>query len=295
MDKIKNSTIYLGFIYSTIFGFSFMFTKMTLNHVYNGYHLLAFRFLVAFLIMSVLLILGVININFKGKRLKILIALGIFQPIVYFIFETKGLALVPSSQAGIMIANVPIVVTIFASIFLNEKTTLKEVLFISLSILGVIIINANNFGIGDIKGTFYLSIAVFAAAGYNILSRKVSLQFTSIEITYIMMGFGAVVFNTLSIITHLEKGIIKHYFNPLTNFNAIIGFTYLGVLSSVVAFFVLNHALSQIEASKIAVFANFTTVVAVLAGIIILGEDFKWFQIIGCLMILTGVYGTQKT
>lgn len=293
MTKEKNY-IYLGFIYSTIFGFSFMFTKLTLSYVRDIYHMLAFRFTIAFLIMTLLLIFKVIKVNYRGKNLKWLFILSLFQPILYFIFETKGINLLPSSQAGIMIASIPMVVLALAMIFLNEKTSIKRIIFIVLSILGVAVINMNNLATGNLLGTFYLSIAVFAAAVYNVLSRKLHMAFTAVEMTYLMMGMGALVFNTISIINHIQQDILVEYFLPIMNVKAIIGLLYLGVLSSLVAFFVLNYFLSKVEASKVAVFANFTTVISVLAGVVLLKEPFTWQQLVGGIMILVGVYFTQK-
>ncbi|PKM94340.1 MAG: EamA family transporter [Firmicutes bacterium HGW-Firmicutes-1] len=272
-----------------------MFTKLTLTHVHDIYHMLAFRFLIAFVVMTVLLLFKVIKVSYRGKNLKMLFLLGLFQPIIYFIFETKGIQLLPSSQAGIMIACVPVVVIVFAIIFLDEKISFMRFTFIMLSVIGAIVINSNNLIGGNIKGIVFLLIAVFAAAIYNVISRKLHLEFTSIEMTYLMMGFGAIVFNVISLGIHISNGVLQDYFKPLISPQALLGFLYLSILSSIVAFFVLNYTLSKVEASKVAVFANFTTVISVLAGVLLLNEVFKPQQLIGGVMILVGVYFTQRT
>lgn len=294
MSAVKSKAIYLGFVYSTIFGFSFMFTKMTLKAVDSIYHLLALRFLIAFVAMSLLLVLGIIKVNYKGKKILRLVPLGLFQPIIYFIFETKGIELVPSSQAGIMMACIPILVILLAKIFLHEHPSFVQILFVILSVAGAIVININSLGTGDILGIFYLLIAVFTGAAYSILSRNLSTAFTSVEMTYLMMGFGAVTFNGISLVLHIKERQVMSYFEPLTHPSALIGLIYLGIFSSVVAFFLLNYTLSKVEASKTAVFANFTTVVSVIAGIILLKESVMVPQIIGGVMILIGVYGAKK-
>ncbi len=294
MSASKSKAIYLGFVYSSIFGFSFMFTKIALLSVENFYHLLALRFLIAFGAMSLLLVFRVIKVNYKGKKIIKLLPLGLFQPIIYFIFETKGIELVPSSQAGIMMACIPILVIILAKIFLHEHPSLLQIFFVVLSVAGAVVINLNSLKTGDLLGTFYLLIAVLAAAIYSILSRNLSTAFTSVEMTYLMMGFGAVTFNTISLTLHIKTGQVMSYFEPFTHPVALVGLLYLGLLSSVVAFFLLNYTLSKVEASKTAVFANFTTVVSVLAGIVLLREQLQVLQIVGGMMILAGVYGAKK-
>ncbi len=54
---------------------------------------------------------------------------------------------------------------------------------------------AGSVDVGDnFQGMVILLGAVFAASTYNILARKSSLHFTSIEITYVMMTVGLIVF-----------------------------------------------------------------------------------------------------
>ncbi|MBC7959614.1 MAG: EamA family transporter [Vallitaleaceae bacterium] len=294
MTTTKSKALYLGFVYSTIFGFSFMFTKMTLGSINSIYHLLALRFLIAFSAMTLLLLLGVIKVSYKGKKVLRLVPLGLFQPVIYFIFETKGIALVPSSQAGIMMACIPILVIILAKIFLHEHPSILQILFVILSVIGAVVININSLSTGNLLGTIFLLIAVLAAAVYSILSRNLSNEFSAVEMTYLMMGFGAVTFNAISSILHMKSGEIGNYFEPFTHPSALIGLLYLGILSSIVAFFLLNYTLSKVEASKTAVFANFTTVVSVIAGILLLREHLMVSQVVGGVMILIGVYGAKK-
>ncbi|MCJ7690921.1 MAG: DMT family transporter, partial [Clostridiaceae bacterium] len=120
---MKNKTnilpILSGILTSAIFGLSFLFSKKALNIV-EPFTLLSFRFLVAFTIMSILKLLGIIKINYKGKNIKNLIFLGFTQPIIYFIFETYGIQFSSSSQAGLMIALIPIFVTILSAYALKE-------------------------------------------------------------------------------------------------------------------------------------------------------------------------------
>jgi drug/metabolite transporter (DMT)-like permease len=129
------------------------------------------------------------------------------------------------------------------------------------------------------------------AGVHNILSRKLSVDFKPEVITYFMMTVGALVFNTILLSTSTTN--FSNYFEPLTNLNVLIPVIYLGVLSSVLAFFFVNYTLSKLPASQSAVFANFATVVSILAGVFIRHEPFYWFQIVGGILIIVGVWGTN--
>ncbi len=142
-------------------------------------------------------------------------------------------------------------------------------------------------------GIIVLLLAVLCASIFNILSRKFSSDFKPAEITFAMMWIGAIVFNAIAIIQHLFNGEITHYFVPLLNDKVATAVLYLGILSSVVAFFLVNFTLSKIEASRSAVFANLSSVTSIIAGVLIRKEPFSWYQLTGAIMILSGVWGTN--
>lgn len=282
-------------ITSLIFGLSFLFSKIALQNV-SPLTLLGFRFLIASLLMTLLLIFKVIKVDYRNKPISSLLLLGTMQPVTYFLFETYGIKYSSSSEAGLMISLIPIVVTILSSLLLNEKTSISQIFSIIISISGVFIIvlmnNSSNTNSSFI-GTILLFGAVISAGFFNILSRKLSRNFSPMELTYFMMTLGAVTFNFLSIMNHLKFGTLNTYFLVLKNKNFVISIGYLGILSSIVAFLLINFTLSKIEASKSSIFANLSTIVSVVAGVIILKEAFHLYHLIGSLLILIGVWGTN--
>ena len=286
--------ILAGLLVALIFGFSFTFTKGALE-ILDPFHLLGLRFLFASILLWSLLLFKIIKINFSGRRMKPLFFLGIFQPVLYFVCEVIGVDMTSASESGMMISLIPVVAAILGVIFLKEKPSTKQWFFIFLSVAGVIfitIMRGSEVG-GNYIGMLVLLGAVFSAGAFNILSRKSSLYFNAIEITYFMMMVGLVVFNGIAITDHALRGTLGSYFTPLFNPRAFFSVAYLGILSSVVAFFMLNYMLSKIEATKSAVFGNLVTVVSIIAGILVLGESFYWFHIVGAILILLGVWGTN--
>jgi drug/metabolite transporter (DMT)-like permease len=294
-DKTEYLAIFAGLMVSVIFGFSFLFTKEALDSI-QPFHLLGFRFACAALSLTILKFLGLIKIDFKAKKINILLILALFQPVAYFIFETLGLKLSTASEAGMMIALIPVVVAILAAVFLGEVPSNKQLLCIITSVLGVlfiIVMKSNTQFSKQATGLFLLLGAVFSAGIYNILSRKSSLEFSSVEITYIMMMIGAVAFNGVSLVRHYLNNQLSSYFVPLANIDILMAVLYLGVLSSVMAFLMVNFMLAKLEAYKSAVFTNLTTIISVLAGVLLRGEPFYWFHLLGGLLIILGVWGTN--
>lgn len=284
-----------GIAVSLIFGMSFMFTKQALDS-FKTFHLLAFRFALAALVLGILALFGVIKIQLKSKPIKEFYLLCLFQPIAYFIFETIGVKLTSSSQAGMMIALIPVLVTLMAMVFLKEIPNRAQGVFIIVSVLGVLFILALS-GNPDTGGSFLgiaaLMGAVLSGGTFNILSRKLSRYYTPVEITFAMMWVGAVCFNVIALLQSTIDGSLNTYFSGFSNWSAVSAIFYLGVLSSICAFFMLNYMLSKLTASSAAVFTNLTTVVSVLAGVFIMREPFFWYQLIGGVLIVLGVWGTN--
>lgn len=289
---------YLPYLSSTsaalIFGFSFLFTKEALYEI-AAFHLLGLRFGSAVILLLILKAFNVIKVDYKEKNVKQLIPIALVQPAAYFSFETFGVKYTNSSEAGVMIAIIPVIVTILAVIFLKEIPSRMQVIFIGISVSGaifIIIMKSNEAG-SRMIGLMVLLLAVLCASTSNILSRKLSVVFNPLEITFVMMCSGAVFFNGIAILQHLISGNVLYYFEPLSNIKVVSAVLYLGILSSVLAFFLSHFTLSKIEASRSAVFANLSGVISILAGVLIRHEAFYWYQVVGAIMILTGVWGTN--
>lgn len=294
MNKKKSLPIIAALIYSFIFGFSFMFTKIGLG-VMAPMELIAFRFLLAALTMTLLRALKIIKVDIKGKNIKMLLLTAFCEPVLYFIFEVTGVSMTSTSEAGLMISLIPVFVAIFSVIFLNERLKPVQIGFIILSVSGVIFINMMKDKLsisGSFLGIIFLFIAVIASSFYNIGSKKASINFTPVEITFVMMWVGAISFNSILILTNIIKGTMMSYFAPLSSSQAIFPLLYLGLLSSIVAFFMVNYTISKIPVSESAVFANLCTIVSIFAGVVILKESFLWHDLVGAIMILVGVWGT---
>ena len=283
-------------VVAVVFGFSFLFTKSALDSL-GIFQLLGLRFLTAAIFLTLLLLTGVIKVNLKWGSMKELMVVALFQPVLYFMGETIGVGMSSASEASIIISLVPISITVLAVFLLNERLNLIQWFYIAVSVGGVILIVAakgEGGGRGHVLGIAALLGAVLAAGLYNVLSRKVSVKFTPVEITFVMMWVGAVVFNLAGICLEAYHGNVAGYFSGLMRLNVLLDLLYLGIVSSVIAFFLLNYALSKMEASRTAVFMNLIPVITVLAGIIFRGESFLPLQCLGAVLVLVGLFGTNR-
>lgn len=295
LSDSKLVPIFAGISTAIIWGFSFLFTKDALNYTFPS-QLLGLRFATGAMVLTILWFLKIIKLNIRDKRWPSLILLSLFQPGLYFIGETWGVKWTSASEAGMIIGLVPVAVALMASVFLKEKMPLLQIISILSSVIGVFIIVSaqGELRLGEhLWGTLALLLAVVSAGVYNMLSKKSSTWFTPVEITFVMMWSGTIIFNFLGLGQSFVQGTFSGYLAPLSLSSVRIAVIYLGALSSVLAFFLFNYAISRLKVSQTAPLTNVTTVTSVLAGVGFQGDSFSLLQFIGVLLILAGVWGTN--
>ncbi|EQB3099488.1 DMT family transporter [Clostridium botulinum] len=291
----KKKAYVSAILYSIIIGFSFLFSKISLTFA-DPLDALAHRFTVSFIFAFVSVLLGWIKLDITKKDILSILPLSLFYPIMFFGFQIFGLVYIASSEAGIIQATIPIFTMIFSIIFLKERPSILQKLSILLSVAGVVYIffmKGVNLKSNIFIGIVLILLSALSSSGNNVLARKMSGQYKPISLTYTVICIGFVFFNIVSIINHSLNGTLNLYFKPFTSPLFIVSIFYLGILSSLVTSFLLNYSLSKIEASKMSVFNNLSTLITMMAGVVFLGEKLQYFHIIGSFMIILGIVGTN--
>ncbi len=294
IKKGKRDTFatFCAFFSNFIFGFSFLFSNMALK-VATPSILLAYRFVFAFLILNILALFKAIRLDFKGKRIGRVILMGLFQPVLYFYCENYGLIYSSVTFSAIMLALVPIGAMLYSALFMKEQPTRLQIFFGILSVLGVILMSNGQGGKVSLLGAVLLTGAIVSSVGFNAISRSSAGEFSPVERTYIMFLVASAVFLTSALIEN--RGDLTLLYKPLLSYEFVISVMYLGGLSSVVAFIMLNLANTYLPLYRTTVFSNVITIVSVFAGIIILKETaLTLWNVVFSAMIIIGVWGVQK-
>lgn len=280
-------------VQAIIVGLSFLFVKVALNAA-DTIDLLAHRFTITAACVLLYKVFRPKAINLNISDWKKILPLSIAYPVIFFLMQTLGLSSISSSEAGIIYAVVPIFTFVIARFAIDEKASKAQVFLMVISVLGVIYINVmNGASIGGYSSLGFLLIlaSVSALSFYNVFIRRLSNKYSAMEITYAISLSGFVIFNFIAVVKHFLTGGIGGYFKPFGDLTFVLAILYLGVFSSFLSALFLSYALSKIEATKVALFNNVSTVVSILAGVIILKEPFYYYHYIGIAAILGGVIG----
>ncbi len=280
--------------YTVIIGFVFIFIKIALK-TSDPLNILAHRFTFSFLFLYALKKLGLLQITLTKKDYFRLFPLALFFPLLFFGFQHYSLLYITVSEGGIIQATVPLFTLLLATIFLKEYPTKGMFAFLCLSVFGVIyiLIHSGAQTSASTLGIILMLLSTLANSAYNVLARKMTQTYSPINLTYAILTIGMLGFNLLSVLDYGHRGILKDYFLPLLTPSFLLSILYLSLLSSVVTAILSTYTLSQIEASKMSVFANLATLITIFSGILIFDESLNLYHLIGACFILVGVIGTN--
>ena len=225
--------------------------------------------------------------EFSKKDLKFILLLALFEPCLYFIFESKALQFTSASQAGMITSLMPIITAMAAGYFLKEIISKQLILgsliamsgAIWLSLQGVTTISSPN----PLLGNFLEFLAMVCGAGYTITARYLSDKYSALFITAIQAFIGAIFFAPL---------FVYEYFTiPLNiTMNSFLWVVYLGIVVTLAGYGLYNYALTKIQASKAAVFVYLIPVFTLILAYFILDEKLSVLEFIACSVILFGVF-----
>lgn len=278
---------------NAIWGFSFLFTRTALKVVDLPAVLLSMRFVIAFLIMTGMLVLGKAKFSLKGKRVLPLLFLGIVEPLC-FLLETYGVLYTNATVAGVVMAVSPIVSILLAALLLHEIPSRGQMLFCLLPVAGVILITVagSDLGIVTPLGMLLLLGNCFTAGAYRTANRKSAEEFTAFERTYAVVSISAIAFLTMALIQ--LKGDVGAYLAPLGDVSYVVSLLVLSVFCSVVAYLLVNFGSGLMSVAKMATFGAISTVCSTFAGVVLLKEPVSWLILVGAALIVLGVWQVTR-
>ncbi|MEL7656093.1 MAG: DMT family transporter, partial [Bacillota bacterium] len=250
-----------------------------------------FRFILAYL---VLLLTKPKRVQYKNLREELLFAgAGFFGVVLYFTLQNTCLIYTLASNAGVLVSVAPFFTAIL-SYFLLKGETLQKTFFIGfgVSIIGIILISFNgNFilklnPLGDVLA---ISCAL-AWAGYCILMKKISvLNYDVILCTRKIFFYGIILMLPLLPLFDFHLGLAR--FTHLPN---LLHMLFLGLGASALCFVTWNYALGVLGAVRISVYIYFNPIVTVVTSAIILHEKITPVAMLGVVLILAGLYLSER-
>lgn len=256
---------------------------------------LAYRFVIATVVMLIPVLLGRQRLSFKGKNLWWLLALALAEPVIYFPCEQFGLKYTNSSFTGIMISVIPVFTMLLAAVIFKDRPSALQWLFTFVSIGGVIaitLINGSDSGAVRPLGVLFLAGAVICGGAYGILCRKLADSFSIYEKTFVTLFMGALFFAVWALLEN--RADLTALVSPLASPEFVLSSLYVSVFASVIGYTLLNYALENAPMANVISLNSLVTVLSVISGVLFLGEPFSLKAGIAMLVVLLGIWGVQR-
>ncbi len=291
MTQDKTLKGYIAISFSMLFwGFSFVWSKQLLNAGFPVFTIVFFRlFLASVIFVTLFKIQGKLEKVRKGDWKKFL-WLAFFEPFLYFIGEDFGLQQVSPSFASVIIALIPIVVSVTMYFAENEPLSWRLLLGAVISIFGIAVMTfgPDNNIIFNVKGLLWLLLALLAACGYSVLLARLVKEYSPITITTYQ--------NLLAIPFYLPFVCIfdlRQWGEIVWSANAIFCLVCLAVLCSAGAYMLYSYAAKQISITKLTVFTNAIPIVTICGAAMLGQEALTSRKILGIFIVIAGVVLSQ--
>lgn len=270
--------------------------------VFSPLTLIVLRFTIAIVLMLLvgLLFRGheVLGLQRVEKRdIPLFVLGGLFQPFLYFIFETYTYQSFASPTiAEAMLSTQPIMAPILAFIILREKVTRNNVVGILLSTVGMLLlllVGANDFALGNPWGVLLAIVTVSMSVGYTIILRRIPTRYSSLSIVFYVQLVALVLFYAVWGV--FDRQSLQDTIVPLSaDLSPVIAVGYLAVFASVTAFILFCYTVRQIGVTRANVFNNVRPVFTALLMWVIFDEQLPIWKWVGIIVIVIGLFISQK-
>jgi len=207
---------------------------------------------------------------------------------IYQICFTLGLNYTTASNSSLIIATSPIFAALFAWLLEEEIITLRQIVGILLSFVGVtIIVKAGSEGLAltweSLRGDLLTLTAAVMNAFSAVIAKRPLERYSSLRV----MAMGMMV-GTLFLLLFGWRPLLTYPWG-LLSWQGWLGLGYSILLASVIGYVVWFHAIRELGATRTLIYSSLIPIVAVLVAVLTLGEQFTPLHALGALIVFVGL------
>jgi len=279
-----------------LWGLAFTAIKLALEHM-SWVTLTFLRFGLASALFASSLWLFPPKVRLDHRDLPMIALIGFCGFTGYHLFLNLGEA-DPQTTAGtsaIVIASAPAFMAILAAWRLKEKVTRVRAVGIALAFFGLAVMlilteQGSAFRISLTEGAALILPAAVFAALYAVLSKPYLQKYSPFQLTAFAVFFGTLFTAPFAIVN--SQGT----WSDLTamGVSGFLPVIFLAAFPTFIAYSLWFRGLRRMDASALGAYVYLSTLVAVVAGIILLGESISPPAVAGGAMVIAGVYLAQR-
>ncbi|MEW5774938.1 MAG: DMT family transporter [Thermodesulfobacteriota bacterium] len=270
---------------AAIWASSFVVMKAALA-AFDPIFILAVRMTVAALCLTPFLKL-LKSVRYRPGDWRLLAFIVVCEPGLYFLFEANALRFTSASQAGMVVAILPLMVGAAARLALKEPLSRTAAFGLALAVAGVVWLSAagaaDEHAPNPALGNFLEFLAMVCATGYMVAARRLMQRYSPHFITALQAVAGCAFY-----LPALALPAV-----PLPESLPLwpsLGVLYLGSAVTLLAYGCYNYGNSKLPAARASAFTNLIPVFTLLMGVTLLGETLTPSQMAAAALVIAGVF-----
>lgn len=273
-----------------VWGWTFVATKICLAYL-DPYELVGLRFAIGLPLLFAVIRFQRIHIEFSKREYRAL-AFGSAIIALHFIMQAIALNYTSATNTGWIIAVTPLALTVLSFLILRERIGTKEVLGIVVATAGILLlISRGEFtSLGRLSsvGDWLILASAHTWALFTIATRDVSRSRNPMTVTLM-------VFMPVTLLCLLYVILFKDIRTIMTlPPEPLIALLFLGVLGTLTQWF-WQIGIANIGAARAGIFLYLEPVATTSLAVPLLRESVGILTIVGGLLVLAGVWWSQRT
>lgn len=221
--------------------------------------------------------------------------MGFFGVVMNQVCFTVGLRYTSVGHAAVIVGMGPIYTLILAVLFKLEAATWRKAAGMAIALAGIAVLASEN-GITahspSVLGDVITMTGSIGFAMYVVLGKRLAGRYTPLTMTAFSHYGGALIVLPVAIYRAIKLGNLDHW--RAIAWTGWAAMFYMAIFSSAVAYVFYFWLLHYLEASQLSAFTYLLPVVAMILGIVWLGEKSSWGQVLGGILALGGVYWIES-
>jgi len=229
-------------------------------------------------------------VDYRPGDWKLIAALMLAEPCLYFLFEASALQYTSAAQAGMITALLPLLVAIGAWFCLRERLQKQAWAGFALAVIGAVWLSLaaeeTAAAPAPLLGNALEFCAMICATVYTLCLKRLSRRYSPWLLTALQSFCGTLFFlPTLA----LPQVSLPDTWVP----EAVLAILYLGILVNIFAYGLYNLGVSWIPASQASAYINLIPVFTVILAYLLLRETLSFEQLAASSLVIGGVILSQ--
>lgn len=220
------------------------------------------------------------------------VGLGISGGSLYFFTENTALSIDLTSNVSLIVCIAPLLTTLLVYLVRGENVFSRWVVGGTvIALVGVALVVFNGSFILKISplGSLFAFSAALTWAVYSLQIQSLDKKYSMAFVTRKVFFYGVV--TILPVMVFEPHGLD---WSVLLRVSVWSNLLFLGVVASMVCFLVWNICLKHLGTVLCSNYIYLSPLIAFVFAIVILHEQITWISVLGCVLILSGLYFIDK-